>query len=85
MVEKREWTTPMALTMFGAWQLHGYLIVAMELADQNTNDYLHACMKQGWPGVPPEKLLDPSYAEYANQKLGPFVLQNQDSKLPGCR
>ena len=35
--------------------------------------------------LPAEKLIDRSYADYANQKLGPFVLQNKDSKLPGCR
>jgi NitT/TauT family transport system substrate-binding protein len=35
--------------------------------------------------APPEKLMDLSYAQYANQKLGPFVLANKDSTLPGCR
>jgi NitT/TauT family transport system substrate-binding protein len=34
---------------------------------------------------PAEKLIDLDYADYANRKLGPFVLANQDSKLPGCR
>ena len=34
---------------------------------------------------PVERLVDNSYAEYAEQKLGPFVLENKDSKLPGCR
>ena len=33
----------------------------------------------------PEKLMDLSYADFAREKLGPFVLTNQDSKLPGCR
>ncbi len=32
-----------------------------------------------------DRLVDPSYAEYAAQKLGPFVLENKDSKLAGCR
>lgn len=35
--------------------------------------------------LPAEKLIDLSYADYANKKLGPFVLANRDSKLPGCR
>ena len=34
---------------------------------------------------PAGRLVDPSYAEYAAQKLGPFVLENRDSKLAGCR
>jgi NitT/TauT family transport system substrate-binding protein len=34
---------------------------------------------------PIERLVDYSYADYAQQKLGPFVLENKDSKLPGCR
>ena len=35
--------------------------------------------------LPAERLVDASYAEYAAQKLGPFVLENADSKLAGCR
>jgi NitT/TauT family transport system substrate-binding protein len=34
---------------------------------------------------PAERLVDSSYADYAVQKLGPFVLANKDSKLEGCR
>ncbi len=34
---------------------------------------------------PAERLVDISYVDYANKKLGPFVLENKDSKLPGCR
>ncbi len=34
---------------------------------------------------PAERLVDNSYVDYANQKLGPFVLENKDSKLAGCR
>ena len=33
----------------------------------------------------PERLVDTSYVDHAVQKLGPFALENQDSKLPGCR
>jgi NitT/TauT family transport system substrate-binding protein len=35
--------------------------------------------------VPPEKLVDASYSEEAGKALGPFTLQNKDSKLAGCR
>jgi NitT/TauT family transport system substrate-binding protein len=35
--------------------------------------------------LPAERLADTSYADYAVEKLGPFVLENKDSKLAGCR
>ena len=34
---------------------------------------------------PAERLVDARYADYANQKLGPFVLENKESKAEGCR
>jgi NitT/TauT family transport system substrate-binding protein len=34
---------------------------------------------------PAERLIDRSYVDYALAKVGPFVLENKDSKLPGCR
>jgi NitT/TauT family transport system substrate-binding protein len=34
---------------------------------------------------PLTKLVDYSYSDYAQEKLGPFTLQNKDSKLAGCR
>ena len=34
---------------------------------------------------PPERIVDKSYIEYARSKLGPFVLENKESKLEGCR
>ena len=34
---------------------------------------------------PAERIVDRSYVDYALQKLGPFVLENKDSKLAGCR
>ena len=34
---------------------------------------------------PLERLVDYSYADYAQQKLGPFTVENKDSKTPGCR
>jgi NitT/TauT family transport system substrate-binding protein len=32
-----------------------------------------------------ERLLDGSYVDYANEKLGPFELENKTSSLAGCR
>ncbi len=34
---------------------------------------------------PAERLVTTVYADYAAEKLGPFVVQNKDSKLAGCR
>jgi NitT/TauT family transport system substrate-binding protein len=34
---------------------------------------------------PAERLVDTSYVQHAVAKLGPFELENKDSKLPGCR
>jgi NitT/TauT family transport system substrate-binding protein len=34
---------------------------------------------------PAERLVDTSYADYAVQKLGPYVPANKESKLEGCR
>jgi NitT/TauT family transport system substrate-binding protein len=34
---------------------------------------------------PPERLVDRTYLDHAVDKLGPFALENKDSKLPGCR
>jgi NitT/TauT family transport system substrate-binding protein len=35
--------------------------------------------------LPADRLVDARYADYAAQKLGPFVLENQASPLAGCR
>jgi NitT/TauT family transport system substrate-binding protein len=35
--------------------------------------------------LPPEKFVDMSYIDNAVKKLGPFVLENKDSKVKGCR
>lgn len=34
---------------------------------------------------PAERVIDNSYVDYADAKLGPFTLENQDSPLQGCR
>ena len=41
--------------------------------------------KFGSAQLPAERLADTSYADYAAAKLGPFVVENPDSKLAGCR
>jgi NitT/TauT family transport system substrate-binding protein len=41
--------------------------------------------KFGSAQLPAERLADTSYADYAAAKLGPFAVENQDSKLAGCR
>lgn len=41
--------------------------------------------KFGDAQLPAERLADTSYADYAAAKLGPFVVENQGSKLAGCR
>ena len=33
----------------------------------------------------PERIATTEYSDFALQKLGPFVVENKDSKLPGCR
>jgi NitT/TauT family transport system substrate-binding protein len=35
--------------------------------------------------LPVEKIVDHSYVEAAAKQLGPFVVENKDSKAPGCR
>jgi NitT/TauT family transport system substrate-binding protein len=35
--------------------------------------------------LPPSRLVDTSYVDYAVRKLGPFELANKASQLPGCR
>jgi hypothetical protein len=35
--------------------------------------------------LPAERLVTTAYSDYAAARLGPFALQNQDSKLAGCR
>jgi hypothetical protein len=35
--------------------------------------------------APPERLVDPRYAQAAAKAFGPFEVINKDSKLEGCR
>jgi NitT/TauT family transport system substrate-binding protein len=35
--------------------------------------------------LPVERIVDHSYVDAATKQLGPFLVENKDSKLPGCR
>ena len=32
-----------------------------------------------------DQLVDSQYVDHAVQRLGPFAVENKDSRLPGCR
>lgn len=49
---------PQLLSVFGAWQVDGWLILAMELADRTLFDRLVEATRQGLPGIPRLELLD---------------------------
>jgi len=49
---------PNLVTAFGAWQLQGFLIVAMELADRTLWDRYQEARNQGLSGIPPTELLE---------------------------
>jgi NitT/TauT family transport system substrate-binding protein len=45
----------------------------------------YSANKMSTANFPAERVVDSSYADYAVKKLGPFVLENKASTLPGCR
>ncbi len=45
----------------------------------------YSANKMSTAKFPAERVVDSSYADYAAAKLGPFVLENKTSTLPGCR
>src|SRR5262249_31771818 len=45
---------PNVLTCFGAWRQHGFLIIAMELAQRTLLDRFHDAVAQGLKGIPRE-------------------------------
>lgn len=49
---------PNLISAFGAWQLQGFLIVAMELADRTLWDRFQEARDQGLPGIPAAELLE---------------------------
>lgn len=48
---------PHLIAVAGAWEAHGYLVVAMEPADGSLADRLRECVGRGLPGVPRDELL----------------------------
>jgi serine/threonine protein kinase len=48
---------PNLLAVFGAWQVQGFLVIAMELADKTLLDRLHEATAQGQAGIPHDELL----------------------------
>jgi NitT/TauT family transport system substrate-binding protein len=45
----------------------------------------YSANKMSNANFPADRVVDSSYADYAVKKLGPFVLENKASTLPGCR
>jgi len=45
----------------------------------------YSANKMSTADFPAARIVDSSFADYAVKKLGPFVLENQASTLPGCR
>jgi hypothetical protein len=58
---------PHLLSLFGAYQKHGYLIIAMELAERTLEDRFREASAQGLPGIPTDELLE--YAAEAAEAL----------------
>ena len=54
----------------------------VSLIDQQEWFYRYGMLKKR---APENKLADARYAENAAKELGPFVVENKDSKLEGCR
>ncbi len=46
------------LTLFGAWQIDGYLVVGMERADRTLLDRFREATAAGDPGIPPAELVE---------------------------
>src|SRR5262245_28503332 len=49
---------PHLLSIVGAWQCHGYVILAMELADRTLHEREKEALRQGLPGIPRGELLE---------------------------
>jgi serine/threonine-protein kinase len=58
---------PNIVATFGAWEVHGYLIIAMTLATGTLLDRCKEAQRDGHPGIPVRELLD--YLEEAAKGL----------------
>jgi serine/threonine protein kinase len=48
---------PTLLAISGSWQVGGFLIIAMELADKTLSDQLQEFVRMGLPGIPRDELI----------------------------
>jgi serine/threonine protein kinase len=86
----RELHHPNLVHTFGAWQIEGYLIIAMELAGGSLWDRFHERRSQGLAGIPRDELLDyfaeaargiDYFNDYKQAGLGPESgVQHRDIK-----
>ena len=49
---------PNLLVTFGAWEVPGYLVLGLELADRTLWDRFCECVEQGMPGIPRDELIE---------------------------
>jgi serine/threonine protein kinase len=49
---------PNVLYTFGAWQIAGFLVIGMELADATLGDRFHDAVNHGLPGMPRDEVLE---------------------------
>jgi serine/threonine protein kinase len=66
---------PNLLAIFGAWQVHGFLVVAMELADKTLLDRLNEATASGSPGISHDELI--GYMEAAAKGID-YLNQSDD-------
>ncbi|HZZ80396.1 MAG TPA: FHA domain-containing protein [Gemmataceae bacterium] len=70
---------PNLLVTFAAWEIGGWLIIAMELADKTLLDRFREATNQGLPGIPSNELLD--YFQGAAQGIDYL---NELRAVPNC-
>jgi serine/threonine protein kinase len=75
---------PNLVAAFGAWQVQGFLIVAMELADRTLWDRLEEARGEGLSGIPPAELLEylrqaAKGIDYLNERQHTFAGKQQVS------
>jgi serine/threonine protein kinase len=68
---------PNVLTVFGAWQVHGFLVIAMEMANRTLLDRLNEAIEKGETGIPHDELI--KYIEEAAKGIDYLNLPDADS------
>jgi pSer/pThr/pTyr-binding forkhead associated (FHA) protein len=69
---------PNLLVTFASWQIEGWLIIAMELADRTLMDRLREVRDQGQIGIPRDELLD-----YFQEAARGIDFLNEPRMMPG--